>query len=81
MGEWTYTSTHSLTSALGPYGDERLAALLGCFTPGEKGTGTFYLKGWSVHVNWVNPAATLRHNKKCYFPGSVVEEAVGKCIV
>jgi hypothetical protein len=51
LGEWRYSSTHSLTSAL----DEgELSALRpGHFTPSERAPGTHWIGGW------VGPTAVL----------------------
>jgi hypothetical protein len=44
MGEWTYSSTHSLTSALD--GGEWSASRPGRFTPKERAPGTHWIGGW-----------------------------------
>jgi hypothetical protein len=44
LGEWRYSSTHSLTSALD--GGEWSASRPGCFTPREKAPGTHWIGGW-----------------------------------
>jgi hypothetical protein len=44
MGEWMYSSTHSLTSALD--GSEWLALLPGRFTSMERAPGTHWIGGW-----------------------------------
>jgi hypothetical protein len=44
LGEWSYSSTHSLTSALD--GGERSASRPGCFTPRERVLGTHWIGGW-----------------------------------
>jgi hypothetical protein len=51
LGEWRYSPTHSLTSALG--GGEWSASRLGRFTPREKAPGTHWIGGW------VGPRAVL----------------------
>jgi hypothetical protein len=44
LGEWTYRSTHSLTSAL--VGGEWSASHPGCFTPRERAPRTHGIGGW-----------------------------------
>jgi hypothetical protein len=44
LGEWRYSSTHSLTSALD--GGEWSASRLGRFTPRERSPGTRWIGGW-----------------------------------
>jgi hypothetical protein len=44
MGEWRYSSTHSLTSTLD--GGEWSAKGRGRFTPGERAPGTHWIGGW-----------------------------------
>jgi hypothetical protein len=44
MGEWRYSSTHSLTSALD--GGEWSASRTGRFTPRERAPGTHWVGGW-----------------------------------
>jgi hypothetical protein len=44
LGEWRYSSTQSLTSALD--GGEWLASRPGRFTPREKAPGTHWIGGW-----------------------------------
>jgi hypothetical protein len=44
MGEWKYSSTHSLTSALD--GGEWSASRHGRFTPRETAPGTHWIGGW-----------------------------------
>jgi hypothetical protein len=51
IGEWRYSSTHSLTSAL--EGGEWSASRPGRFTPRERDTGTHWIGGW------VGPRAIL----------------------
>jgi hypothetical protein len=51
LGEWIYSSTHSLTSALD--GGEWSASRLGPFTPMERAPGTNWIGGW------VGPRAVL----------------------
>jgi hypothetical protein len=51
LGEWRYSSTHSLTSALD--GGEWSASHLGRFTPRERAPGTHWIGGW------VGPRAIL----------------------
>jgi hypothetical protein len=51
LGEWSYSSTHSLTSALD--GGEWPASRLGRFTPKERAPGTHWIGGW------VDPRAVL----------------------
>jgi hypothetical protein len=51
MGEWKYSSIHTLTSALD--GDEWSASRPGRFTPTERATGTHWMGGW------VGPRALL----------------------
>jgi hypothetical protein len=51
LGEWRYSSTHSLTSALD--GGEWSASRPGRFTPREKAHGTHWIGGW------VGPRAIL----------------------
>jgi hypothetical protein len=51
LGEWRYSSTHSLTSALD--GDELSASCSGCFTPRERAPGTYWIG------SWVGPTASL----------------------
>jgi hypothetical protein len=51
FGEWTYSSTHSLNSALD--GDEWSASHSGRFTPRKGATGTHWIGGW------VGPRAVL----------------------
>jgi hypothetical protein len=51
LGEWKYSSTHSLTSALD--GDEWSASHPGRFTPRERAPGTHWIGGW------VGPRAVL----------------------
>jgi hypothetical protein len=51
LGEWMYTSTHSLISAL--EGGEWLASRHGRFTPKERVLGTYWIGGW------VGPRAVL----------------------
>jgi hypothetical protein len=43
-GEWMYSSTHSLTSALN--GGEWSASLRGRFNPRKKAPGTHHIGGW-----------------------------------
>jgi hypothetical protein len=62
IGEWVYSSTHSLTSALD--GDERTASRLGCFTPRERSPGTHQIGGW------VGPRAVLDAMVKREIPSS-----------
>jgi hypothetical protein len=45
LGEWMYSSTHSLTSALD--GGEWLASRPGRFTPREKALDTHWIGGWA----------------------------------
>jgi hypothetical protein len=64
MGEWMYTSTFSLTSAL--VGDECSASRRCCFTPGERVPGTHWIAGR------VGPRAGLddvEKRKFLYLPG------------
>jgi hypothetical protein len=51
IGEWSYSSTHSLTSALD--GGEWSASRPGRFTPWERAPGTPWIGGW------VGPRAVL----------------------
>jgi hypothetical protein len=51
LGEWRYSSTHSLTSALDE--SEGLASRPGRFTPRERAPGTHWIGGW------VGPRAVL----------------------
>jgi hypothetical protein len=51
IGEWRYSSTHSLTSAVD--GGEWSASRHGRFTPRERATGTHWIGGW------VGPRAVL----------------------
>jgi hypothetical protein len=51
LGEWRYSSTHSLTSALD--GGEWSASRTGRFTPRERAPGTHWIGGW------VSPRAVL----------------------
>jgi hypothetical protein len=51
LGEWKYSSTHSLTSALD--GGEWSASRPGRFTPRERTLGTRWIGGW------VDPRAVL----------------------
>jgi hypothetical protein len=51
LGEWRYSSTHSLTSALD--GGEWSASRPGRFTPRERAPGTHWIGGW------VGPRAVL----------------------
>jgi hypothetical protein len=51
LGEWRYSSTHSLTSALD--GGEWSASRPGRFTPRERALGTHWIRGW------VGPRAVL----------------------
>jgi hypothetical protein len=44
LGEWMYSSTHSLTSALN--GGEWSASRPSCFTPRERAPGTHWIGGW-----------------------------------
>jgi hypothetical protein len=44
IGEWRYSSTHSLTSALD--GGEWSASRTGRFTPKERTPGTYWIGGW-----------------------------------
>jgi hypothetical protein len=44
MGEWRYSSNHSLTSALD--GGEWSASRFGRFTPMERALGTHWIGGW-----------------------------------
>jgi hypothetical protein len=44
LGEWRYSSTHSLTSALD--GGEWSASRPGHFTPRERAPGTYWMGGW-----------------------------------
>jgi hypothetical protein len=44
LGEWKYSSTHSLTSALD--GSEWSASRPGRFTPRERALGTHCIGGW-----------------------------------
>jgi hypothetical protein len=44
MGEWRYSSTHSLTSALD--GGEWSASRPARFTPRERAPGTHWIGGW-----------------------------------
>jgi hypothetical protein len=44
LGEWRYSSTHSLTSALD--GGELSASRTGRFTPRERAPGTHWIGGW-----------------------------------
>jgi len=47
MGEWRYSSTHSLTSALD--GGEWSALRTGRFIPGERAPGTHWIGGWVLY--------------------------------
>jgi hypothetical protein len=51
LGEWNYSSTHSLTSALD--GGEKSALRPGRFIPRERASGTHWIGGW------VGPRAIL----------------------
>jgi len=51
LGEWRYSSTHSLTSALD--GGEWSASCPGCFTHSKRAPGTHCIGGW------VGPRASL----------------------
>jgi hypothetical protein len=51
MGEWRYSSKHSLTSALD--GGQWSASRPGRFTPRERAPGTHWIGGW------VDPRAVL----------------------
>jgi hypothetical protein len=51
IGEWMYSSTHSLTSAVDGY--EWSASRPGRFTPRERAPGTHWIGGW------VGPRAVL----------------------
>jgi hypothetical protein len=44
VGDWSYSSTHSLTSALD--GGEWLASRPGRFTPRERALSTHWMGGW-----------------------------------
>jgi hypothetical protein len=62
LGEWTYGSTYSLTSALdGP----------GRFTPRERAPGTHWIGGW------VDPRAVLDAVVKRKFPAPASRMALG----
>jgi hypothetical protein len=60
LGEWRYSSTHSLTSALD--GGEWSASRPGRFTPKERTPGTHWVGGW------VGPRAVLDAVVKRKFP-------------
>jgi hypothetical protein len=62
LGEWRYSSTHSLTSALD--GGEWLALRLGRFTPRERAPRTHWIGGW------VGPRAVLDAVVKRKIPSS-----------
>jgi hypothetical protein len=62
LGEWRYSSTHSLTSALD--GSELSASHLGCFTPRERAPGIRWTGGW------VGPRAILDAVVKRKIPSS-----------
>jgi hypothetical protein len=49
LGEWRYSSTHSLTSALD--GGEWSASRPGRFTPKEGDPGTHWTEGWVDSVS------------------------------
>jgi hypothetical protein len=59
LGDWRYSSTHSLTSALD--GDDWSASRPGRFTPRETAPGTHWIGGW------VGPRAVLEADKLQYF--------------
>jgi hypothetical protein len=61
LGEWGYTSTHSLTSALD--GGEWSASHLGRFTPRERAPGTHWIGAW------VGPRAVMDAVVKRKIPG------------
>jgi len=62
IGEWWYSSTHSLTLPLD--GGEWSASLPGHFTPKERASGTHWIEGW------VGPRATHRKYKRLKLGGS-----------
>jgi hypothetical protein len=62
LGEWRYSSTHSLTSAL--YGGKWSALRPGRFTPRERAPGTHWIEGW------VGPTVVLDAVVKRKFPAS-----------
>jgi hypothetical protein len=49
LGEWRYSSTHSLTSALD--GGEWSASCPGRFTPKEIAPDTYWIGGWKLSFN------------------------------
>jgi hypothetical protein len=61
LGEWRYSSTHSLTSALD--GSEWSASRTGRFTPRERAPGAHSIGGW------VGPRAVLDAVVKRKIPG------------
>jgi hypothetical protein len=69
LGEWRYSSTHSLTSALD--GGEWLASRSGCFTPKERTPGTHWIGGWvdtraflNAVVKWKIPSTRRKSNHR-----------------
>jgi hypothetical protein len=62
LGEWRYSSTHSLTSAVD--GDDWSASRPGRFTPREGAPGTHWIGGW------VGPRAVLDAVVKRKIPSS-----------
>jgi hypothetical protein len=65
LGEWKYTSTHFLTSALD--GSEWSASRPGRFTPRERAPGTHWIGGW------VGPRAVLDEVAKRKIPSPLRE--------
>jgi hypothetical protein len=62
LGEWKYSSTHSLTSVLD--GSERSTLHPGRLTPSERTSGTYLIGGW------VGPRAVLDAVAKRKIPSS-----------
>jgi hypothetical protein len=79
LGEWRYTSTYSLTSAL--VGGEWSASRPGRFTPRERTPSTYWIGGWVGHVRYSNSTSVFGVTpvfcSRCIWSGCKHEQVTG----
>jgi hypothetical protein len=76
LGEWRYSSTHSLTSAIG--GGEWSASCPGRFTPRERAPGNHWIGGWAVPRAGLNAVVEIKIPSRCRDSNSPIIQPVAQ---
>jgi hypothetical protein len=79
LGEWRYSSTHSLTSAL--VGGEWSVSRPGCFTPRERTPGTHWIGGWVCPRAVLDAMVKRKIPSPCWEsnPRTLIVQLVAQC--